>query len=94
MNEELQKMNENVWDVICGDDKDFEVIQQEAVDTWRHGTLNEVVVKSRASGKFYMSAYRDSCKDMMFSDMNGDEADFFAVVPRDKTVTVYDKITP
>jgi hypothetical protein len=91
MSDELRKLNEDVWGAICEDLEDFEVVAREITGNWRHGTEEEMVVKSKVSGKFYKSCFRDSPKEMDFEDMNGSEAAFFEVVPEEKTVITYKK---
>jgi hypothetical protein len=74
---ELDKLNSNAWDAICGDVEGFEVIERKVVDKWRHGTVETAIVRSKNSGKSYQSNFRDSCKDMSFEDMNGESSNFF-----------------
>jgi hypothetical protein len=93
MEYELDKLNEDVWSSICGDLKDnFETVKREITGNWRHGTEEEIVLQSKSSGKFYMSCFRDTCKEMDFGDMNwGDDANFFEVIPKEETITNYVK---
>lgn len=87
MNKELEELNEDVWAAICEDNESFRVVKKEITGEWRHGTEEIMVVKSENSGKFYQSNFRGSPKDMCFEDMNGSEANFFEVVPEEKTIT-------
>jgi hypothetical protein len=89
MKDELKLLNEDVWGVVCGEDGRSMVIETNITGEWRHGTIEETIVKVRLSGKFYKSIYHNSPKDMCFEDMNGSEANFFEVVPKEKTIIVY-----
>jgi hypothetical protein len=77
--EEIDILNANVWDAICGDLENFKLVEIKVVDKWRHGTEEIAIVESFTTDKRYQSNFRDSCKDMDFSDMNGEEANFFEI---------------
>lgn len=77
--EEIDILNANIWDAICGDIDGFLVKKITIVDKWRHGTVEEAVVESLETGKRYQSNFRDSCKEMDFEDMNGPGANFFEI---------------
>lgn len=77
--EEVDILNANIWDAICGDLENFKLVEIKIVDKWRHGTEEIAIVESFETGKRYQSNFRDSCKEMDFEDMNGDEANFFEI---------------
>ncbi len=86
--EQVQRLWLNDWH----DDDDVkvaEIVSSEVVDKWRHGVVDEIVVKELATGKFYCINYRVTA-DGDYNEMRDDDNfSFFEVKPITKTVTVY-----
>jgi hypothetical protein len=94
MKKELSALNNDVWAAICGDLEGFEVAEEKITDKWRHGTEEEVTVRSESSGKLYKSCFRNSPKEMDFEDMNGEEANFFELKPEKQLKQAAKQIVP
>lgn len=87
---EIDTLNANIWDAICGGLDGFLVEKITIIDKWRHGTDEVAIVESLNTGKRYQSSFRDSCKDMDFEDMNGNEANFFEIKKEEIEITITD----
>jgi len=78
-------------EIVFDDSDDYEVVDEKVTGSWRHGNINECVVKRRSDGKYFLIEYRDSPKDgAMFTDMN-DGGIFYEVVPKEVKKIVYVK---
>lgn len=94
MNKELELLNKDVGGVIYEEYKEYEVIETIITGEWRHGAEKTTIIKSKISGKFYQSNYREQTDGMEgFSNVNWtDKHNFFEVVPEEKTITVYRRV--
>lgn len=58
-------------DIVYEDSDEFEVIEKEITDTWRHGNENLAIIKRLSDGKYFEVYYRTSPKENCeFEDMN------------------------
>jgi hypothetical protein len=86
--EKIKLSSEEIQDIVCTDSDEYDVIEQKTTGHWRHGSKELAIVKRRSDGKFFSIEYRESVKDMEFSDMN-DGGEFYEVIPYTETVVKY-----
>lgn len=83
---ELKELNVNVWDSICNETPGFAVYKKTITGKWRHGTEESVITESQETRRMFQCDFLDSCKDMDFSDMNGDTVKFYEIGKETKIV--------
>ena len=70
---EIEEMNEDPAGILFGEIGGFAKVQKKIIGEWRHGNEVEAVFESMETGKFYLIAFKESCKDnASFWDMNLD----------------------
>ena len=74
--------------VVHHDSDEFHVVKSEIIGEWRHGTEYVAIVKRVSDSKFFSIPYRESPKDMDFTDMNYG-GKFSEVFPEEVTIVAY-----
>lgn len=71
--------------------EDFELVEEDMIGNWRHGTEHEGILKHKESEKLFKIHWRDSVKNgMTLSDMMGSGPFTFPrVYAHKKEITVY-----
>lgn len=93
--EDLLISSDDLFDIYVGEHSKYETVKvEESQDAnWRHGFGGFVIFKDPETGKFYTCSWRSSSNDMMtWDDMNYGEQRCYEVEPKQKTITVYEKI--
>lgn len=68
---DIELLNEKWNDAICGDLDGFKEVSDKPIDTWRWGTVMEIVVRNIKTGKQYVTSYRMQ-PEMGLDDTNFD----------------------
>lgn len=77
--------------IATGRHENFEQIEEEIVDSGRWDVVYEVVVRRKSDGKYFASCFTKGATEMQDqSPYEYDERKFWEVVPKTKTITVYE----
>ena len=72
-------------------EENFDLINQEILETFRHGNVNTAIIQRVSDKKFFKLDYRDSIKDEMdFEECNYGDFTLKEVFPKEITITIYE----
>jgi len=83
------------FDIYVGEHEKYETIKVETESdaSWRHGYGGYMIFKDPETGKFYQCSWRNSSNEMnSWKDMNYEDQRCYEVEPKEKTITVYEKV--
>lgn len=85
---------EQMIDAWREDTDDFEIMEDEPYDTWRHGTVHQLIVKRLSDETYWSICYRSQPDGEYNSLRDGDEdqRDISQVKQVEKTIITYEDV--